>query len=183
MILLRRQKRMLTLVGGCFLVLLISLTLLFLPPTEKSGKAVALPQPSSPPHDAQPFNLDGYVKSRVGISPGTIYLVENCTAIITPTTHAKAYTIQRGLENVLDKRPDEYDLFFDLLDHYRASIKLVKIYRPDDGTYSARILVDNGLSLLSLDAKPSDALALAARFSAPVYVEEKLFERYGENVC
>jgi bifunctional DNase/RNase len=133
--------------------------------------------------DENPLSLDEYVKVRVGVAPGKVYLVDNCTAIVMMTSLSKTYSIQRGLEHTLDVRPDAYDLVFDLMDSYDIAVKLVKISRLNEGIYHAQLFVQHEEEMLNLDSKPTDALAIASRFNVPVYVKGELLQRQGERVC
>ena len=49
--------------------------------------------------------------------------------------------------------------------------------------YYADVYLEKEGDLLHLDSRPSDALALAARFDAPVYVHESVFKRQRINIC
>lgn len=130
-----------------------------------------------------PLSVDDYIKVKVGIAPGKIYLVDNCTAVILTTSLSKTHSIQRGLEGALDIRPDAYDTFYDVMNHYDIDIKFVKIFQVKDELYYAQLFVENEKQLLNLDARPSDALALATRFQVPVYVHHDLFKKQGTKVC
>lgn len=130
-----------------------------------------------------PLSVEDYTKIKVGIAPGKIYLVDNCTAVILTTSLSKTHSIQRGLEGALDIRPDAYDTFYDLMDHYDIHVKFVKIFQVKDELYYAQLFVEQEKQLLNLDARPSDALALATRFQVPVYVQDELFKKQGTKVC
>lgn len=130
-----------------------------------------------------PLSLDEFTKVKVGIAPGKIYLVDNCTAVVMSTSLSKTFTIQRALEGALDIRPDAYDTFYDLMNHYEIGVKFVKIYELKDGLYYAQLFVEKENQLLNLDAKPSDALALATRFHVPIYVSDELLRTQSERVC
>ena len=130
-----------------------------------------------------PLSLDGYTKVKVGVTPGKIYLVDNCTALVMMTSMSKTFTIQRALEGALDIRPDAYDLMYDVMEHYDVGAKFVKIYQTGDELYYAHLFVEKDKELLNLDTKPSDALAVATRFRVPIYVEDGLFSTHGERVC
>jgi bifunctional DNase/RNase len=49
----------------------------------------------------------------------------------------------------------------------------------DDSTFFARIVAEQGGHTLEIDARPSDAIALAVRSDVPIYVEPHVFERAG----
>ena len=74
-------------------------------------------------------------------------------------------------------RPMTHDLISNILG--ALSIKVEKIIVTDlrDGTYYASITLTNGTKRLEIDARPSDAMALAVRTSTPIYVDEKVLKK------
>ena len=130
-----------------------------------------------------PLDVSDYVKIKVGLTPGKIYLVDNCTAVVMVTNRGKTFTIQRGLEDTLDTRPDAYDIFLDALETYEVQAELVKIEQVRENIYYARLFLKQGNDIVSIDSKPSDALAIATRFKAPIYIEKTLLESQGEEIC
>ena len=133
--------------------------------------------------DTDPLSLSGYTKVKLGVSPAKIYLIDNCTAVTFATSLSKTYTVQRALENTLDIRPDAYDLIYDMMDNFAINIRFVKIYHLKGDLFYAQIFLEKDKQLLNIDAKPSDALAIASRFQVPIYVENSLLKEKGEKVC
>jgi hypothetical protein len=89
----------------------------------------------------------------------------------------EANAIALKIENVATSRPLTHDLFFNTLGDLKARIEKIVINDLRDNTFYARIhLVREGESI-EIDSRPSDALALALRFEAGIYVEEDVLER------
>ncbi len=88
----------------------------------------------------------------------------------------EATSIASAMQNIQFDRPMTHDLFKNFCD--LAGVKVTKVEVCDivDNTFYARIhLVTDDLHS-SMDARPSDAIAIALRFDAPIYVEESVIE-------
>lgn len=82
-----------------------------------------------------------------------------------------------ALENARFSRPMTHDLFLDALTNLDARIDHVVINDVQGSTFFARLTLRQHDRLIDLDARPSDALALAARQKAPIYIDESVLER------
>ncbi|MBQ9000773.1 MAG: bifunctional nuclease family protein [Eggerthellaceae bacterium] len=86
-----------------------------------------------------------------------------------------------GLGSVLEgtrfTRPMTHDLLLDALTNLDARIDHVFINDVKSGTFYARLVLAQHGRLVDLDARPSDAIALALRQGAPVYIDETVLER------
>jgi bifunctional DNase/RNase len=60
-----------------------------------------------------------------------------------------------------------------------ATISHILVNDIDDNTFFARIVAEQGSHTIEIDARPSDAIALAVRTDVPIYVEPHVFERAG----
>ncbi|MEK6861946.1 MAG: bifunctional nuclease domain-containing protein [Nanoarchaeota archaeon] len=130
-----------------------------------------------------PLSLKDFVKMDVSISPGKMILSHNCTGIVMTTTVAKTFSIQRGIENKAEFRPNEHDIFAGVLENFDINVMFIKIRELSNDLYYANIFFKKGDIILNLDAKPSDALAIASRFKAAVYMNRWILEKTGQNVC
>lgn len=81
------------------------------------------------------------------------------------------------LENAKFTRPMTHDLMLDALTNLDARVEHVLVNDVKDGTFYARLCLAQHGRLIDLDARPSDAIALALRQGAPVYIEEDVLER------
>jgi len=89
----------------------------------------------------------------------------------------EASSIATALENIQTPRPMTHDLLKNILD--QLGIKVIKIEVNDlkDNTYYALIHMDVNDKRLTIDARPSDALAIALRTGASIFVEESVIQR------
>jgi hypothetical protein len=95
---------------------------------------------------------------------------------------AEATGIAIPLQGVTPPRPLTHDLFLTMFGRLNVSLKRVVITDVrDDVFYAALYLTGQGGDIM-LDARPSDAIALAIRAKVPVLVEEQVFEKAGSAV-
>lgn len=94
----------------------------------------------------------------------------------------EATAIAFALEPVETPRPMTHDLMKDLLDTLGARIERVVVTELRDKTFFAEIIVNAAGTVHSVSARPSDAVALAVRFGAPVFAEEGVLEIAGRTV-
>ncbi len=91
----------------------------------------------------------------------------------------EAQAIAFVLENVKPPRPLTHDLFKNLMDNLECRIKRIEVCDLKDNTFFARLFLEwNGVEI-ELDSRPSDAIALALRFAAPIFVEDEIMESAG----
>ncbi len=88
---------------------------------------------------------------------------------------ADAITIQ--LQGVEVARPMTHDLLLRIIHTLEAQVLRVVISNLHDQTFFATIVMDVGGDLTDIDARPSDAVALAVRARIPIYVEDKVMEQ------
>ena len=130
-----------------------------------------------------PLSLKDFLKADVSISTGKITLSNNCTGIVMTTTVAKTFSIQRGIEKKSEFRPNEHDVLADVLENFGVGVSFIKIRALSNDLYYANVFFKKGDQILNLDAKPSDAIAIASRFKTPVYINKGVLEKAGQNVC
>lgn len=88
----------------------------------------------------------------------------------------EANAIALEIEKVSTPRPMTHDLIRTLLQGFEADVQKVVVSELKDDTFYARIwLVKNG-RLMSVDSRPSDALAVALRLDCPIYVEDSVLQ-------
>src|SRR5438552_9047506 len=88
----------------------------------------------------------------------------------------EANAIALQIENVTPPRPMTHDLLKNVIQDLKASVQKVVVSDLKDSTFYALIyIVVNGESI-AIDARPSDAIALALRARAPILVEESVID-------
>jgi bifunctional DNase/RNase len=86
----------------------------------------------------------------------------------------EAQSIALELEGVQPPRPMTHDLIKNIIENLNASLTEVYINDLLDGTFYAKLIFsDLGLEI---DARPSDAIAIAVRCNVPIYVSEEILE-------
>ncbi len=100
--------------------------------------------------------------------------------------------IRLALEGVLRQRPQPHDLIRDTLDHFGVQMEKVVITEINENVYyatlhlihkraapPARALTEETARECVIDARPSDAIALALRMNAPIYASEDILTKKG----
>lgn len=89
----------------------------------------------------------------------------------------EASAIASELEKIEFSRPMTHDLMKEMMNTLNISIERIEVNDLKDNVYYARIhLVASGDNF-SIDARPSDAIALALRMSSPIYVDTKVLDK------
>lgn len=91
----------------------------------------------------------------------------------------EAQSIAIELEGLKPPRPLTHDLFRSFAEAYHITINEVVIYKLEEGVFFAQLLCDNGMEKITLDARTSDAIALALRFKCPIYTTEEIISKAG----
>lgn len=88
----------------------------------------------------------------------------------------EANAIALQMENVATPRPMTHDLLRNVIEDLKGSVSKIVISDLKDNTFYALIYVEAQDDLVAIDARPSDAIALALRTQAPIYVEETVID-------
>lgn len=91
----------------------------------------------------------------------------------------EATSILIAVEGAQAPRPLAHDLIRSLLETLDAVVERVEVTRIDDGTYYAEITVRSGGAVHVVDARPSDAVAVASRTGAPLFVADDVLAEAG----
>ena len=89
----------------------------------------------------------------------------------------EATSIASALQNIQFDRPMTHDLFKNFLDSVETGVSRVEVCDLKDNTFYAKIYFDSKERSFSMDARPSDAIAIALRFKAPIYLDDKVIEK------
>ena len=88
----------------------------------------------------------------------------------------EANAIALEIEKVSTPRPMTHDLLRNLLVGLEATVSKVVVTELRDDTFYAVIWLDRGGEIISVDSRPSDAIALALRMDCPIYVEDEVLK-------
>jgi len=89
----------------------------------------------------------------------------------------EATSIASTLQDIKFERPMTHDLFKNFTDLLDIKIEKVEVCDLKNNTFYARIHFIYEKGSFSMDARPSDAIALALRFKAPIYVDDTIIEK------
>jgi len=83
------------------------------------------------------------------------------------------------LQEVETARPLTHDLLTTVIQELGGTVSHVLVDALKDDYFTAKILIDQDGKMLEIDARPSDAIALAVRVQAPVFVSEQILDEVG----
>ena len=89
----------------------------------------------------------------------------------------EAQSIAMKLQGVEAERPLTHDLLASILEELGAGVRHILVSDLADETFRARIILVQGGSDFEIDARPSDAIALALRYQAPIFVDDKVLDK------
>ncbi|MBO8142134.1 MAG: bifunctional nuclease family protein [Firmicutes bacterium] len=90
---------------------------------------------------------------------------------------AEAQAISSEIDRNKPQRPMTHDLLKNILDQLNAKVERVVISDLKEEVYYARLQLKTEKGVVDIDARPSDAIALALRADAPIYVTEEVAAR------
>jgi uncharacterized protein len=88
----------------------------------------------------------------------------------------EATSIASALKNIKFERPMTHDLFKNVTDHLKIDVSKVEVYDIRDNTYYAKIYFSSLEANFDMDSRPSDAIAMALRYNAPIFVDDKVIK-------
>ncbi|MBI5205605.1 MAG: bifunctional nuclease family protein [Nitrospirae bacterium] len=89
----------------------------------------------------------------------------------------EADSIALALGKVATPRPLTHDLIKNMVNNLKMKITRIVVTEILDNTYYALIFLSDSKNEISIDSRPSDAIALALRVNAPIFVEESVLEK------
>ena len=89
----------------------------------------------------------------------------------------EATSIASALQNIRFDRPMTHDLFKNFAEMMEIAVVRVEVCDLRDNTFFARIRFHDGEGEFDMDARPSDAIAIALRFGAPIFVDARVIEK------
>jgi len=89
----------------------------------------------------------------------------------------EATSIASALQNIKYERPMTHDLFKNFTELLDISISRIEVCDLKDNTFYAKIYFISKDGNFEMDARPSDAIALALRFDAPIFVADEIMQK------
>ena len=125
-----------------------------------------------------PMSIKGLMLDPISNSP-IVILKDGEERIFLPIWVGifEANAIALQLENIATPRPMTHDLLRNLIETMEGKVSRIIINDLRDSTFYARIDMVVGQRKLEIDARPSDAIALALRTEAPIFVEQDVLDQ------
>ena len=133
------------------------------------------------------MNTAGFIDVKVDVENagdfGYILLTNKCQQLKATVEMEQTLSIYNGINSIVGSRPNAHDLAKDIFQTLGIDVVMVKITEARDDAYYSKIILRQGNTLLNLDARPSDAVAIALRAHAPIYINETLLQKMGKKIC
>ncbi|MDB5002982.1 MAG: hypothetical protein JWQ34_1207 [Mucilaginibacter sp.] len=97
--------------------------------------------------------------------------------IIIGSFEAQAIAIE--IEKMTPSRPLTHDLFKSFAEAYHIMVQEVVIYNLVDGIFFSKLICSDGKKVMEIDARTSDAIAIAVRFECPIFTYEFILSSAG----
>jgi len=88
----------------------------------------------------------------------------------------EAFAIERRLKGIEIPRPQTHDLLASTIQQLGGTLKEIVVNDLKDGTFYARLIVEQNGETIEIDSRPSDALALGVAEDVPIFVAEHVLE-------
>ena len=121
--------------------------------------------------------IEGVVLNLLNNSP--VVILKSAEGKVLPIVVGifEAQSILFSLEEAVFPRPLTHDLMKNIIEDMGYKFKGLEIYGVKENIYRANMLLDGAEGVKKIDCRPSDGIALALRFDAPVFAAEKLMEK------
>ena len=94
----------------------------------------------------------------------------------------EAQSIMLGMANHSMPRPMTHDLLLSVIKKLNASVSRIEITELKDGTFYARLILNQNGKDITLDSRSSDCIALAVRIKCPIFIDEHVVDEAGVSV-
>lgn len=88
----------------------------------------------------------------------------------------EAYSIDRRMKGLAIQRPLTHDLIERLIDRLDGQLEQVVISELRDSTFFAKLVIRHDGEMIEVDSRPSDAIAVGAGTTAPIFVDESVLK-------
>ena len=88
----------------------------------------------------------------------------------------EAWAIDRAVKGITTPRPLTHDLISNIIEGLNAGVVRIIISDLRNNTFYAKIILQQNASMVEIDSRPSDAIALAMQKNTPIFVAKKVLE-------
>ena len=89
----------------------------------------------------------------------------------------EAFAIERRLKGIEIPRPQTHDLLASVIGHLGGTLKEIIVNDLVDGTFFAKLVIEQDGQEVEVDSRPSDAIALGVAENVPIYVAEQVLDQ------
>ena len=157
--------------------------MVFSKPEKPREYIIEIIKPDSDMENVPQLSLKGFSQAQIDVELGMIRLTAHCYRLDIETTPEQTDSIEKALKGEIDIRPNTHDLIKYVLESFDIGVLMVKIDDFIENIYRAKLILRQNDKILNLDVRPSDAVAIAVRTNASIYVKNSLLESKGEWVC
>ena len=94
----------------------------------------------------------------------------------------EAYAIERRLKGIEPPRPQTHDFLASIITHLGGTLSSIVIHELREGTFFAKVIIQQGDVELVIDSRPSDAIALGIAQEIPIFVEESVLDEVEQDL-
>ncbi len=129
------------------------------------------------------LNLQDYTEVNLNIQPSIILLSDECRILPIFVSLEQSLSIIVAKENTTYARPLTHDLLKNIIADLNTEAVAVLIKDFKEGTYYADLVLKKNSDIIKIDSRPSDAIAIAARVKAKIYVKKQILNNYAQDGC
>jgi bifunctional DNase/RNase len=123
------------------------------------------------------------VETEIFGNTGAISLKTDCYDLTASVEASQAESIQRAIDKTYIARPNAHDIAKEIFESLKIDVIMVKITELKENAFYAKLILRQGNVVLNLDARPSDAIAIALRMNSSIYVNSTLLKEAGKKIC
>jgi bifunctional DNase/RNase len=94
----------------------------------------------------------------------------------------EAYAIDRRLKGIEPERPQTHELLADVIQTLGGTLQKIVIDDLTDGTFFAKLFIQEAEAVIVIDSRPSDAIALGVAVQVPIFVEEHVLDEVEKDL-
>lgn len=130
------------------------------------------------------YSTEGFVEvEKVEVFGTSVLLSNGCRGLLAATTAERAESIQNALAGTSEERPNAHDTFVDTVRHFNITLEAVQLTHVEGDNFISEMILHQGNNVLKLDTRPSDAIAIALRLDAKIYINKTLLTEQGQYIC
>ena len=129
------------------------------------------------------ISTSGFEITEVELQGNRVSYTSNCKQIFFEVHEMQAFAIDKAMKKELYIRPLTQDLMADFIESFDITVEQIRIDKYEDQIYYSTIFATQKGKLVSFDARPSDATALAFKLEKPMYFNSTILKEQGTNVC